>query len=170
MQEAMSNTQSTEGGGAQPFGFLTGTRLPIPTGGPVLSIDLAGALRLMQHEQRWSGNRNAMILIKHRDLRLVLSALRAGARLAQHNVRGTVLLQVLKGKIRVGFLDAVLEASAGEVVSLDANLGHEVKALEDAVLLIAIAWPEGSRLTPATPPSQAEDPFWDWRADESVWN
>ena len=143
-------------------------RTPVATGGPVLSIDLAAAFRQLQYERRWSGNRNAITLVKHRDFRLVLTALKAGAQLSRHNVRGTVLIQVLSGQIRVAILDAVLEASAGEVISLDANLAHEVKAVEDSALLITIAWPE----SPAAGirHNKTEDPSYDWRTDESVWN
>jgi quercetin dioxygenase-like cupin family protein len=168
MQQATGNMPGIDGHGTRAFDFVTGTRLAAPTGGPILSIDLAAAFRLMQHESRWSGNRNAMTLVKHRDLRLVLSALRTGTRLAQHNVRGSVLIQVLKGRVRIRVLDAALVVAGGEVVSMDANLEHEVQAIEDAVLLIAIAWPGESGLAHAAP--ALSEPEWDWRADETVWN
>ena len=126
---------------AQQFGMLGGARDPIATGGPVLGFDLPRVLWQLRHERTSSGNRTAMTLVKHRDFRLVLVVMKPGACLARHHVRGTVLIQVLSGKIRIGILDEVLEASAGQVISLDPNLSHEVKAVEDTSLLITIAWP-----------------------------
>ena len=126
---------------AQQFGTLRGARDPIATGGPVLGFDLPRALWQLRHEGPSSGNRSAMTLVKHRDFRLVLVVMKPDACLARHHVRGTVLIQVLSGKIRIGILGEHLGASAGQVISLDPNLSHDVRAVEDTSLLITIAWP-----------------------------
>ena len=147
-------------------------RTPAPTGGPVMSIDLRAAFRQLEHERRWSGGRNAVTLLKHRDFRLVLTALKAGTHLSRHNVRGTVLIQVLGGHIRVEILGSILNATAGQAISLDPNLAHEITAVEDAALLISIAWHEVHHRSRGEALVQAEPDLssWDWRADESVWN
>ena len=79
-------------------------RDPIATGGPVLGFDLPRVLWQLRHERTSSGNRTAMTLVKHRDFRLVLVVMKPGACVARHHVRGTVLIQVLSGKIRIGIL------------------------------------------------------------------
>lgn len=144
-------------------------RPPAATGGPVLGIDLAAAACQLRQESTWSGQRNAVTLVKHRDFRLVLVALKPGARLARHGVRGSVLIQVLTGRVRVGIYGQDLSLTAGQIVSLDPQLDHEVTAVNDALLLITIGWSEPPTLSEplaAGPP----DALWDWRADESVWN
>jgi quercetin dioxygenase-like cupin family protein len=130
---------------AQQFGILGGASDPIATGGPVLGFDLPRVLWQLRHERTSSGNRTAMTLVKHRDFRLVLVVMKPDACLARHRVRGTVLIQVLSGKIRIGILGEHLGASAGQVISLDPNLSHEVRAVEDTSLLITIAWPASVR-------------------------
>lgn len=130
---------------AQQFGILRGARDPIATGGPILRFDLTRVLWQLRHERTSSGNRSAMTLVKHRDFRLVLVVMKPGACLAGHHVRGTVLIQVLSGNIRIGILGEHLGASAGQVISLDPNLSHDVRAVEDTSLLITIAWPASVR-------------------------
>jgi quercetin dioxygenase-like cupin family protein len=143
-------------------------RHPAATGGPVLGIDLAAATCQLQQEGTWSGNRNAVTLVKHQDFRLVLVALKAGARLARHGVRGSVLIQALAGRVRIAIYGQDLNLAAGQIVSLDPQLDHEVSAVDDALLLITIGWSEPPGLSglPSSPPEAA----WDWRTDESVWN
>lgn len=151
-----------------PLGAPGALRHPAATGGPILGIDLAAVACQLQQESTWSGNRNAVTLVKHQDFRLVLTALKAGARLARHGVRGSALIQVLAGRVRVTICDQDLSLGAGQVVSLDPNLNHEVSAVEDALLLITIGWSERSAL--GGPPASPPDAAWDWRTDESVWN
>jgi quercetin dioxygenase-like cupin family protein len=151
-----------------PLGAPGTLRHPAATGGPVLGIDLAAAACQLQQESTWSGNRNAVTLVKHQDFRLVLTALKSGARLARHGVHGTVLIQVLAGLVRVTIYGQDLSLTAGQVVSLDPQLDHEVTAVDDALILITIGWSESPAFGELA--SSPPDDTWDWRADESVWN
>ena len=146
------------------------SRLPIATGGPVLTIDLPASVLDLQREGTLSGNRNAITLVKHRDFRLVLSVMKAGTKLARHNVQGTVLIHVLSGHIRTEIFDASLHATAGQIISLDPNMEHEVNAIKDTALLITIAWPQASSLPLPYASDRAAGSSYDWRADESVWD
>lgn len=118
-----------------------GIRLPRATSGPVLNLDLMAMAEELLHEIAWSDGRNSRMLVKHGDFRLVLTAMRAGARLHKHHTRGTVLIQVLSGHIRTRILDEVIEVPAGHALSLDPELEHEIEALDQSALLITIAWP-----------------------------
>jgi quercetin dioxygenase-like cupin family protein len=114
-----------------------------------------------------------MTLVKHRDFRLVLSVMKAGTKLARHNVHGTVLIHVLSGHIRTEIFDASLHATAGQIISLDPNMEHEVKAVEDTALLITIAWPAGQQLATSGhqyASDRAGSTSYDSRADEAVWD
>lgn len=144
--EALAYTHSANAAGPQRINSSQRPRHPVATGGPILDIDLAAMARQLQGEHFGSGSRNAMTLIKHRDFRVVLATVRAGARLARHSVRGTVLIQVLHGHVRIRAFEENLDVSAGHIVSLDSNLDHEVTAAEDALLLITIAWSEATRV------------------------
>ena len=159
MEQAITNNYSADTAGPQRIRPTDGPRHPVATGGPILDIDLAAMARQLQCEHYGSGNRNAITLIKHRDFRVLLATVRAGARLARHSVRGTVLLQVLRGHIRIRVFEQFLDVTAGHIVSLDANLDHEVTAVDDVLLLITIAWSEATRIGPR--PTLAAEMSWE---------
>lgn len=146
--EALAYTRPANAAGPQRINSSQRSRHPVATGGPILDIDLAAMARQIEGEHFGSGSRNAMTLIKHRDFRVVLATVRAGSHLARHSVRGTVLLQVLRGHIRIRIFEDLLDVPASHIVSLDSNLDHEVTAVEDALLLITIAWSEATRVGP----------------------
>lgn len=118
-----------------------GIRLPRATSGPVLNLDLRTMAKQLRYEGAWSDGRNSRTLVKHGDFRLVLTVMRPGAHLHKHHARGTVLIQVLSGHIRARLLDEVMEVPAGNALSLDPDLEHEIEALDESTLLITIAWP-----------------------------
>lgn len=117
-------------------------RIPRATGGPVLDIDLMTMAGQLQRASLWSDGRNSRTLVKHSDFRMVLTAMKAGAHLHKHQARGTVLIQILDGHVRAHILGDVVELYAGHILSLDAELEHQVEAAEESVLLITIAWPQ----------------------------
>jgi quercetin dioxygenase-like cupin family protein len=118
-----------------------GIRLPRATSGPALDLDLMRMAEQLRHEGAWSEGRNSRTLVKHGDLRVILTTMRADARLHKHHARGTVLIQVLGGHIRARISGEITEVPAGHSLSLDPNLEHEVEAVRESALLITIAWP-----------------------------
>jgi len=148
------------------------SRLPIATGGPVLTIDLPASVLELQREGTLSGNRNAFTLVKHRDFRLVLSLMKAGTKLARHNVQGTVLIHVLSVHIRTEIFDASLHATAGQIISLDPNMEHEVNRHRGYGVTHHNCVAAGQQLATSGhqyASDRAAGPSYDWRADESVW-
>lgn len=168
MQKSMIFPRRAELNKGQPLGIPGKLRRAAATGGPVLAIDLAAAACQLQQESTWSANRNAVTLVKHPDFRLVLTALKTGARVAHHSARGTVLIHVLTGHVRATIYGEDLDLEAGQILSLDPNLDHDITAVSDAQLLITIGW--GEMPGPIVQPFAPADAGWDWQADDSVWN
>lgn len=81
-------------------------------------------------------------LLKTDTLRVVLMALKAGARLHEHHADGRLLLQVLQGEIDFEAENAKQTLKAGMLVSVDAMALHAVSASSAAALLLTIAWPQ----------------------------
>jgi len=128
-----------------------GIRIPRATSGPVLDLDLMTMAEQLRYEAAWSDGRNSRTLVKHTDFRLILTVMRAGAHLHRHQARGTVLIQVMSGRIRARVLDDVIDVHGGHALSLDPHLEHEVEAVEESALLITIAWPHDLGIVRATP-------------------
>ena len=89
-------------------------------------------------------------LIKSDTLRVVLMALKAGARLHRHHTDGRLVVQVMEGEIEFNAENQPHRLAAGMLVSLEAMAQHDVTAFKDAVLLLTIAWPESARTGPGT--------------------
>ena len=84
---------------------------------------------------------NSKTLLKTDTLRIVLIALRAGAKLHRHHADGRLSLQVLEGKVDFSAENEQCQLTPGMLIGLDAKVLHEVVARTDAVLLLTIAWP-----------------------------
>ena len=87
--------------------------------------------------------RNSKTLVKRPDFRVILTAIRRGARVAEHFAAGPLTVQTLRGRIRMRMADGSAELGPGHLLALERNERHDVEALEDSAFLLTIAWPEG---------------------------
>ena len=114
--------------------------------GPVSVFDLAGEADALRRESTWQqGDRNAKTFLKESDVRLVLTALKAGAVVKEHRVPGPATVQTLSGRISLRLPEQSVELSAGQMVALESDLPHDVEAIEESTFLVTIAWPAEPR-------------------------
>jgi quercetin dioxygenase-like cupin family protein len=78
--------------------------------------------------------------VKEPDFRIVLIALRAGARLDEHRAAGRIIIQTLAGHVQLQTSGAIVELPVGRLVSLERDVPHTVEAVAESALLITIAW------------------------------
>jgi quercetin dioxygenase-like cupin family protein len=124
-------------------GQTTGSpmRGPQQLRGPLLTFDLAAEAGQLRAELAYqAGERSANTLVKAPDLRVVLTAMRAGARLKEHDAAARISIQTLSGRLRLHVADEPVELPAGHLLVLDHDLVHDVEALEDCVFLLTVAW------------------------------
>src|SRR6185369_6909074 len=85
-------------------------REPHALTGTALVFDLAAEAAALKQEAPWQAHgHNAKTLIKHPDFRVVLIALKAGARMPEHQTDQCVTLQTLDGRLRVRLRGDVVE-------------------------------------------------------------
>lgn len=107
---------------------------------PVLTFDLAEEIASLKQEASWvRGDRNARTLVEDSGFRLVLTVLKAGARMHEHRTAGWVSLQGLDGHLRLQAGEHTAELTAGRVVVLEPDLLHSVEAVEEGAFLLSIA-------------------------------
>jgi quercetin dioxygenase-like cupin family protein len=108
-----------------------------------LTYELPGEVQALRRDlSRTSGGRAAKTLVKADNLRVVLIALRAGTTLDPHAITGAASLHVLDGRLAVQVAGHSRAVGAGTFVVLSENLHEPVAALEDAVPLATVAWPD----------------------------
>jgi quercetin dioxygenase-like cupin family protein len=112
-----------------------------PMAGEFLEFDLPAEVHQLHSELTWSTGHNARTLIKYENFRVVLTVLRANARIPEHKTDGRISLQVLSGHIHVKAAGRTFNLRAGGLVALDRGLPHHVEALEDSAFLLTIARP-----------------------------
>ena len=106
-----------------------------------LEFDLARELEQLHHEPGWNNGHNAKTLVKYDDFRVVLIALRAHARLPEHQTEGHISIQTVAGHIQVRAQGRTFDLQSGSLLTLDRGLRHDVEALEESAFLLTIAWP-----------------------------
>ena len=74
------------------------------------------------------------------ELRLVLVALRAGQRIAEHQTIQQATAQTLLGRLRLHVPGGDCEVPAGVVVVLRGAVVHEIEALETSVMLLSLVY------------------------------
>jgi len=107
-------------------------------------LDLQAALAELRTQEPWTrSGRHARTLLKDAELRAVLLALRAGARLAEHHAPGRITIHTLTGHLTIRARGRTFELAAGQLLTLGAAVPHEVEAREESAFLLTIAWPAG---------------------------
>jgi quercetin dioxygenase-like cupin family protein len=110
-----------------------------PAGGMV-ALDLDEEIRRAGSGLQ-AGDRNAVVLVKHRDFTVTLLALRKGAHLHEHSAKGSISVQVIAGVIRMNAAGEEKTVSSGTICVLDREIPHSVEALEDSTFLLTAALP-----------------------------
>ena len=112
--------------------------------GPTLTFDLTAELEQLRREETYrSGDRNAKTLAKEPDLRVVLTVLKEGARLREHQAPGPVAVQTISGRLRLHAGGQTFDLPTGHLLTLERDLPHDVEALEESAFLITIGWRSG---------------------------
>jgi quercetin dioxygenase-like cupin family protein len=132
---------STTGGSLR--GHTTGSaqRPAEQLAGASLRFDLAAESTGLKQESAWqSGDRNSKTLVKEGALRVVLTALRGGAKLAGHTTTAPITIQTYSGHLQVHLPDQTVDLPAGQMLALQSNVQHQVEATEESVFLLTLAF------------------------------
>jgi quercetin dioxygenase-like cupin family protein len=106
----------------------------------VFHARLGEQLERLRREPAWrAGDRNAITLVKTPALRVVLLAVKEGARLQEHRAEGSVTIQVISGSVRADAGGRRVELAPGEVLVLEPGLEHALEAVRESAVLLTIA-------------------------------
>lgn len=99
---------------------------------------------LLQEASGIEAGRSAAALVAHADMRMVLTAFRAGSGLAEHRAPGAVVITCLMGRIVCTAAGDVTELEQGGAIAFRPGALHSVHAPTDSAILITIAGAERS--------------------------
>ncbi len=112
-----------------------------PLASPFLEFDLAAEVTQLHGETTWKTGQNARTLVKYDDVRVVLMALQAETRIAEHKAEGRITVHMLSGHIRLSASGRLFNLRPGNLLALDQGVPHAIEALEESAFLLTIAWP-----------------------------
>ena len=116
-------------------------RAPHPVTGTALSFDLAAEAEKLRREPTWNAHgHNAKTLVKHPDFRVVLIALRAGARISEHKTDHCVTIHALEGTLRLQLRGETLELGSGSLLALEQTVLHDIEAVTDSLFVLSLGW------------------------------
>lgn len=110
----------------------------------MFAFDLNAEIRNLQGQIPSEAGRIAKTLVKYPDFRLVLTAMKAGSRMEEHQTPTRISVQTVLGRLRMKALEKVFDLPMGHILVLDRDVPHDVEALEDSAFLLTFAWPEKS--------------------------
>lgn len=86
----------------------------------------------------------ARTLVRENDLRVVLITMRSGARIAEHLADATVMIHLLKGKVRLhlGGKDEhrAIDLEPAQLLALPKGLAHDLEAIVESSVLVTLGW------------------------------
>lgn len=111
-----------------------------PIAVPFLHFDIAEQVRHLKQESVWaSGTRNAITLTKEPGVRVVLTVLKQGTKLHEHQASGPLTIQVISGRLDLHAAGQSIVLAPGEVAVLESAVAHELEAIEESAFLLTIA-------------------------------
>jgi quercetin dioxygenase-like cupin family protein len=116
-------------------------REPHQVSGKALTFNLGAEAAALIDEPTWrSHGHNAKTLVKHPDFRVVLIALKAGARVSEHKTDHCVTIHALEGRLRLHVPGSTLDLAQGELLALEQTTVHDIEAVEDSVFVLSLGW------------------------------
>jgi len=107
--------------------------------GPLLTLDLKREVEQLRSEGRWQSGHTAKTLVKYPDFRVVLIVMKADGHLEKHRTEGRISVQTLDGRIRFRTAERAVELAAGEMLTLEHDIPHDVEGIIDSAFLLTIA-------------------------------
>ncbi|HXG41486.1 MAG TPA: cupin domain-containing protein [Dehalococcoidia bacterium] len=107
--------------------------------GDLLLFRLRDQLEELRRALGGGQQRRGLPLLKQETVSVVLTVLRAGGDIAEHDTSGIALVQVLDGRVRLRAGSEERELVVGDLASIGPGVPHHIHALEDAAILVTVA-------------------------------
>src|SRR5689334_11565998 len=104
-------------------------------------FDLVDEIATLKREPSWQrGDRNSRTLVHESQLRIIVTSMKAGARLHEHRTDGAVSLQTIDGHIRLSTAQGVVDLPQGRLIALSSGVSHDLEAVDESAFILTVAW------------------------------
>lgn len=107
---------------------------------PLVEMNLNELIKQLLSETTWAdSDRNSVTLFKSETMRIVLVGLHENAELLPHKANGVISVQVIEGKIEFTAKKQNTHLAKGQMIVLQENITHSVRALTESFFLLTLA-------------------------------
>lgn len=107
---------------------------------PLVEMNLNEVIKQIKNETTWAdSDKNSVTLFKSETMRIVLIGLHENAELKPHKANGVLSVQVVQGKIDFKAEQQNTHLEKGQMIALQENIVHSVKALTESFFLLTLA-------------------------------
>ncbi len=107
---------------------------------PLVEMNLNELIKQLKTETTWAdSDRNSATIFKSETMRIVLIGLHENAELKPHKANGVISVQVLEGKIEFTAEQQSTQIEKGQMIALQENITHSVRALTESCFLLTLA-------------------------------
>jgi quercetin dioxygenase-like cupin family protein len=111
-------------------------------GGTARLFDIAAELALLRQQPSWQrGDRGARTLVEADRFRLLLTALKPGARVRTHQAPGRASIQTISGQLSILGVGHDRDLLPGQTLVLGPGEPHTVEAVLESSFLLAVVGP-----------------------------
>ena len=105
---------------------------------------LSDLTRELRELPAWSRQeRVTRLLVKEPEVRLLLVGLPADARWPKHQASSRIIVTILQGRVEFRLEEGLRTLSAGDVMTLEPSVPHDLLAHEDSFFLLTVAGASG---------------------------
>ncbi len=106
---------------------------------PLVEININEFIHQIKSETTWAeSDRNSVTIFKSENMRIVLLGLHENAELKTHKANGVISVQVMEGRIEFSADNQRVQIEKGQMVALQENILHNVKALTESFFLLTL--------------------------------
>ena len=107
---------------------------------PLVKMNLNEFIKQIKSETTWAdSDRNSVTIFKSETMRIVIIGLHENAELKPHKANGLISVQVLEGKIEFTAEQQSTQIEKGQMIALQENITHSVRALTESFFLLTLA-------------------------------
>ena len=107
---------------------------------PLVKMNLNEFIKQIKSETTWAdSDRNSVTIFKSETMRIVIIGLHENAELKPHKANGLISVQVSEGKIEFTAEQQSTQIEKGQMIALQENITHSVRALTESFFLLTLA-------------------------------
>jgi quercetin dioxygenase-like cupin family protein len=109
---------------------------------PEAQFDLREEIEKIKQTATWrETGHNAKELVKYADLRIALIVLKPWKRIEGHKADARISMHTVYGRIKLHMPDETAQLGAGQLLTLERGVVHDIEAEEESAILLTICWP-----------------------------